>query len=77
MFVICELGERLSKKFADFNDALYQCDWYSFPIGMQQILLTMIMNAQEPVIMKGFANTLCARESFLKVFFLKKKRKNK
>lgn len=67
MFVICELGQRLTLKFEQFSDALYQCDWYSFPIEMQEMYVIMLMNAQQPVIIKGFANTLCARESFVKV----------
>lgn len=67
MFMISELGERLTSKFAEFNDALYQCDWYEFPIGMQQMFVMITANAQHPVIIKGFANTLCARKSFKKV----------
>lgn len=67
MFIICELGEQLSSKFAEFSDALYQCDWHSFPNEAQKVLLALMMFAQEPVIVKGFANILCARESFKKV----------
>ena len=53
--------------FDSFNDTFSQCDWYSFPIEIQQMLVIVMANAQQPVIIKGFANTLCARESFTKV----------
>lgn len=66
-FQVCELGERTTAGFDSFNDTFFQCEWYLFPIELQQMLLIMIANAQQPVIIKGFANTLCARESFAKV----------
>lgn len=69
MFIICALGERITDACDSFNVVLCQCDWYSHPIEMQQIFVMMLMNAQQPVKMKGFANTLCAHESFVKVSF--------
>lgn len=70
MFITCMFGERLTIAFEQFSDALYQSDWHSFPIQMQQILLILMVNAQQPVRLTGFANTLCALESFNKVIFV-------
>lgn len=67
MFIICELGERLSSKFVTFSDALQQCNWYSFPKGIRKVYVPILADAKQAVIIKGFANTLCARESFKKV----------
>lgn len=67
MFIICELGERLSSKFVEFSDTFYQCDWHSFPMEIQKMYVTILADAKKPVMIEGFANTLCARESFKKV----------
>lgn len=70
LLFVCEIGERTTDKFNKLNSKIYQCDWYVFPIKMQQMLVIVLANAQRPVIVKGFANTLCARESFKKVHFI-------
>ena len=50
--------------FADLNDAIYQLDWYTFPSEIQRMLPTLLMNAQQEVIIKGFGNMICKRETF-------------
>lgn len=67
IFIVCEIGEMTTSEFDSFNDTFYQCEWYEFPIKIQRMLLIVTANAQHPVIIKGFGNTLCARESFTKV----------
>lgn len=67
IFIVCELGQRLTNEFDTYNHTLYQCNWYAFPIELRHMFIVVLMNAQQPVVIKGFADTLCARESFEKV----------
>ena len=67
MFILCQFGEMVNSSFADLNDEFYQLDWYSFPSEFQRMLPTLLMNAQQEVVIKGFLNVLCTRETFKKV----------
>lgn len=67
VFLFCELGEQVAKQFKIFEDELCECNWYSFPIEMQQMFPIVIMNTQQPVNIRGYGNTLCTREAFRKV----------
>lgn len=49
------------------NDAFGQCNWYLLPIEMQQMMLIVVVNAQQPTIVRGFGNTSCGRQSFKQV----------
>lgn len=69
IFIFCNLGENVSNRFVEIKDMIYYCDWYTFPNGLQKLLPTIMMSAQEPVIIHGFANLSCTRDSFKKVFF--------
>lgn len=76
IFVICELGQRLTNTFDSFNDTLYQSNWYSFPIEIRRTFTIVLTNAQKPVIVQGYASTFCVREYFRLVivhFFLPSK----
>lgn len=64
IFVVCEIGERATAAYASFDYTLCQCDWYLYPIKMQRMFLMVSANAQKPVIIQGFASTLCTREYF-------------
>lgn len=64
---VCELGERLTDKFSLFGITIYQWNWNYFPVEVQKMLIIVLADLHEPVIVRGFANTLCARESFKKV----------
>ena len=61
LFVLCELTQIITDEFASFNDELNQFAWYSFPIKMQQILIIVMANAQQPTVIRGFGNILCTR----------------
>lgn len=63
----CEFGEMLTNRFEALNDALGQYRWHLFPIEMQRIFLTVLVNAQQPIVVQGYGNTPCAREAFKKV----------
>lgn len=63
----CEFGERVTSEFDELNDIMNQLDWYTFPIEVQQTLPIIIAAAQDPVIMRGFGNIECVRQSFKQV----------
>lgn len=67
MFVVCNFGEIMSNKFYEVDNTIYDCDWYTFPNEIQQIFPIIMMGAQQPVILEGFANLTCTREAFKKV----------
>lgn len=69
MFVLCDMGENLTNHFGHISDAIYCADWYMFPKDVQRIMPTVIMAAQRPVILQGFANLKCTRSAFKKVNF--------
>lgn len=68
VFVTCELGERLTNMFDEFDNDIGQYKWYLFPIGMQQVLPIIIENVQRPVYFECFGSISCLRESFKKVY---------
>lgn len=69
-FIYCECGERVSNGFSDMYDVICEFQWYLFSIEVQQMLPTILIIAQEPVTLHGFANTSCTRETFKKVGLL-------
>lgn len=64
MFCACEMGERLSNQFNAINDTLCKSKWYSFPIGIQRIMVIVIANAQQDAYIQSFGTLPCARNSF-------------
>ena len=65
--LVCELGERVNINFELFNNVLNQCDWHLFSIEMQRMYVIIMMNAQQPIIVQGFGNFPCNRETFKRV----------
>lgn len=63
----CEFGERVTDQFDLFNAKLCHCDWYLFPIEMQRIYFFVLLGIQHPIVVRGFANTLCTRTAFKNV----------
>lgn len=64
IFLFCEFGERITYQFSLFNDRLCQCNWYAFSMEVQRIYLIALSDIQHPVLIRGFANTLCTRIAF-------------
>lgn len=67
LFAYCEFGERGTHQFNQFNERFCNCDWYLFPIEMQHIYAIGLVGVQQPVIIEGYANTVCTRDAFKKV----------
>ena len=70
VFAACELGQRFSNAFIEIDDLIGQHDWYLFPIDIQQMLPTVIINVQEAIEVKFFGSVACCREQFKKVSLL-------
>lgn len=68
-FFLCECGERVMNQFDEFHDEIYQCNWYSFPIEIQKMLVIAMSISQQPAIIQGFGNLLCTRDTFKRVIF--------
>lgn len=67
VFFLCELGESVANQYKLVDDELYQCDWYSFPIEVQRSLVIFRSYTQQPVLIQGFGNIRCVRNSFKNV----------
>lgn len=63
----CEGGEILSNKSNGIIDVITQFDWYLLPIEIKQMLPMLIINAQQPMLLKFFGNVSCSREQYKKV----------
>ena len=57
----------MTTRFDEWIDIIHQSDWYTFPDRIQSMLPTVIMAAQEPVVLQAFGELSCTRESFKKV----------
>lgn len=65
---VTELSQVITNQFEMFNNELDQCAWYAFhSMKMQQILMIVMANAQQPTFIRGFGNIPCTRETFKKV----------
>ena len=71
LFAYCEFGERVTHQFNQFNENFCNCDWFSFPIEMQRIYLLVLVGVQDPVIIRGYAHTVCTRDAFKRVIFFR------
>lgn len=65
--MLCDFGERVTNHFDELNNAIYECEWYTFAIKFQNFLPMILMCTQEPMVLKGFGNVPCTREAFKKV----------
>lgn len=62
IFLFCELGEMLTGQFNKLNDAIFERDWYTFPIEIQRKLPMITMGIRLPVVISGYGNIRCTRQ---------------
>lgn len=67
IFIFCELGDRITDQFNKIPNAIYHRNWYTFLKEIQRMIPMILMAAQQPVALQGFANLKFIRESFRKV----------
>lgn len=67
IFFVCNLGERVTYQFNEFNEKLHQCNWILFPIEIKRIYLFILLGSQRTVFIEGYLKTACTRETFKNV----------
>lgn len=67
IFFSCEFGEMLSDEFSRVNDLFYECNWHLLSAQVQRVFKMILADTQQPVIIKGYGNVSCLRETFKKV----------
>lgn len=67
LFFICEFSQDVTSDFDAFSDELYYCDWYLLTDKMQRALLILLANAQKPIVISGYFDIQCTRDTFKKV----------
>lgn len=66
LFLICELGERMTHRFVMFDEELERYDWYNLPMESQRLYLMFLLDIQQPKhIICG--HIPCTRETFRRV----------
>lgn len=70
LYLFCYLGTHLTEKFSHFGDAIYQLDWYMFPMSLQKDLPIALALVQKGVFLKAYGGIGCTLEVFQKVYFL-------
>lgn len=71
VFIICELGQRLTDAFEEINDEIDRFEWYLFPSEIQRMLPTIMISAQQPVVLECFGSIAGSRETFKRVSLIK------
>lgn len=73
VFVVCELGQRFSNAFNQFDVTLNETGfWYLYPPKVQRMFPMIIVNAQQPIAFKCFGSILCERDTFKRVILCDK-----
>lgn len=67
---VCELGEKVTNHFELFDEELCNCDWLSFPLEIQRLYLIVLLGAEQPGVIQGYAQTACTRSTFKKAMEL-------
>lgn len=67
VYTSCECGQQFTDAFSHFDYVIGELDWHLLPIEIQRLLPMIIMNAQQPMMVKCYGNISCGRETFKKV----------
>lgn len=67
ILLFCEFGEMVTHQYNLCHEKFGAFRWYLFPIKLQQMLVIVMATSQQPVVIHGFANTVCTRDAFKKV----------
>lgn len=76
IFLVCELCTRASDAFEEINDMIGTFDWYLFPDNINRLLPTIIILAQQSVMIDCFGSLGCNRDGFKRVSFIQHIGKN-
>lgn len=67
VFVSCEMGQQLTNIFEDIAIKFEQLNWYSYPMEFQRVLPTILIGAQELIIITCFGIFDGSREQLKRV----------
>ena len=67
IFIACELSQRISDAFNQFDEIIIQYKWYLFSNELKQILPMIMINTQKPFTMECFGSISCCRDVFKRV----------
>ena len=65
-FLFCTFGDCITQRFVDIGNEFYKLNWYNLPLGEQKNLPKMIALSQKCIYLRGFADTRCTHETFIK-----------
>lgn len=65
--LLCDFGEEVSTSFSLLGAAIFNVSWHLFPMAQQKYIILMTAMAAKPILMGGFADMHCSRETFKKV----------
>lgn len=69
IFLSCDLGQRLSNVFDEFNNDAWTKNWYLYPLELQRMFLLFGAGTQQSVNIRCYGNILCIRETMRKVIY--------
>lgn len=72
IYLACEFGEQVRNAYDGIECEMSQLGWYRLPMEVQKILPTVMVFAQEPVVLRGLGSVVCSREVFQKVSKVRK-----
>lgn len=64
IFMFYDFAENVTAGFEELKDAIFDVDWYTFPIGIQRMFPMIIISTKKLVVLKGFGNIPCTRKAF-------------
>lgn len=67
LFLVCDLGQRLSNAYDEIDFVINQLDWYQFPDEIRQVWPIIINMVQQSVEIRCFGSVSCNRETLKKV----------
>ena len=63
VFFACELGQRFTDTYEEIGSLINRLDWYLFPMEIQRMLPTLMVNTQQPFEILCFGSSTCSHET--------------
>lgn len=67
LYVFCHFGNKVTQNFLNITDDIYATSWYEFPLEMQKNFPMIIALSQKSIYLRGFGDSRCTLEVFMKV----------
>lgn len=67
VFLVCEIGQRISNSFEKIWSKIDRFNWYLYPHDLKRALFIIMIFAQQPFDVDIFGSFACCRFSFKKV----------